>query len=143
MKLRFAFAVNKDNQFTRKHFGDADKYIIYELQDEHLELLSEEINQFKSLDEKHTHGSAKKGNAIIQFLKGKDVNVLVSMRFGKNIKLINEHFIPVQISLKHPEEVILILNKHLHWIADEWENNESNYKLFTVNSGILKTSIEK
>ena len=143
MSLRFACAVNKDNQFVRKHFGDADKYIIYELRDEGMEQISEEINQFKTLDEKHTHGSVKKGNAIIKFLKEKKVNVLVSMRFGKNIKLINEHFIPVQISLKHPAEVILILNKHLHWIADEWENNESNYKLFTINSGILKSSIEK
>ena len=143
MNLRFACAVNKDNQFAGKHFGDADKYIIFELVDECLEQISEEINQFKSLDEKHTHGSAKKGNAIIEFLKAKNVNVLVSRRFGKNIKLINEHFIPVQISLKHPGEVIQILNKHVHWIVDEWENNESNYKLFTIKSGILKTSIEK
>ena len=143
MNLRFACAVNNDNQFVKKHFGDADKYIIYELRDERLEQISEEINQFKSLDEKHTHGSVKKGKAIIDFLKENKVNVLVSRRFGKNIKLINEHFIPVQISLKHPDEVILILNKHLHWIVDEWENNKSDYKLFTIESGILKSSIEK
>lgn len=143
MKLRFAFAVNKDDQFVKKHFGDADKYIIYELKDECLEQISEEINQFKSLDEKHIHGSVKKGHAIINFLKANEVNVLVSMRFGKNIKMINEHFVPVQISLKHPDEVILILNKHLHWIVDEWENNKSDYKLFTIESGILKSSIEK
>ncbi|NQT78352.1 MAG: hypothetical protein HQ565_11605 [Bacteroidetes bacterium] len=143
MNLRFAFAVNKDNQFVKKHFGDADKYIIYELKDGCLEQISEEINQFKLLDEKHTHGSVKKGNAIIDFLKGKGVNVLVSMRFGKNIKMINEHFVPVQISVKYPEEVINILKKHVHWIADEWENNKSDYKLFTIESGILKSSIEK
>ena len=143
MNLRFAFAVNKDNQFVKKHFGDADKYIIYELRDERLEQISEEINQFRTLDEKHVHGSEKKGNAIIDFLKGKEVNVLVSMRSGKNIKMINEHFVPVQISMKHPDEVINIINKHLYWILDEWVNNESNYKLFTIKSGILKSSIEK
>ena len=143
MNLRFALAVNKENQFVKKHFGDADKYIIYELRDERLEQISEEINQFRSLDEKHIHGSVKKGNAIIDFLKGKGVNVLVSMRFGKNIKMINEHFVPVQISMKHPGEVINIINRHLYWILDEWVNNESNYKLFTIKSGILKSSIEK
>jgi len=143
MNLRFAFAVNKENQFVKKHFGDADKYIIYELRAERLEQIAGENNHFKSLDEKHTHGSVKKGNAIIDFLKGKGVNVLVSMRFGKNIKMINEHFVPIQISVKHPEEVINILEKHVHWIVDEWDNNESDYKLFTINSGILKTSIEK
>ena len=29
MNLRFAFAVNNDNLFQKKHFGDADKYLIY------------------------------------------------------------------------------------------------------------------
>lgn len=29
MNLKFAFAVNKANRFEKKHFGDADKYLIY------------------------------------------------------------------------------------------------------------------
>ena len=29
MNLRFAFAVNNDNRFDNKHFGNADKYLIY------------------------------------------------------------------------------------------------------------------
>ena len=143
MKLRFAFAVNHNDQFEKKHFGDADKYFIYELQDGILEYVSEEINLFKTVDEEAEHGSKKKGKAIIGLLKDKGVNVLVSMQFGINIKLVNEYFIPVKISLTHPKEVIVVLDKHLHWIADEWEHNSSNYKLFTIKSGILKSSIKK
>jgi len=143
MNLRFAFAVNSDNQFEKKHFGDADKYIIYQEESDKLVLSSDESNQFKLLDEEAEHGSRKKGKAIIEFLKGKNVNVLVSRQFGKNIKMINAHFIPVIISSEKPDEVIQVLTRHIHWIKDEWEHNKkSNFKLFTIKSGILKSSIE-
>jgi len=143
MNLRFAFAVNNDNRFENKHFGDADKYLIYKEAADNILFVSEEINKFKLLDEEHEHGSKKKGNAIIKFLKEKEVNVLVSMQFGKNIKMVNEHFIPVRISLEHPDEIINVLSKQLHWIKDEWENKSSDFKLFKIKSGILKSSITK
>lgn len=143
MKLIFAFAVNKENKFEKKHFGDADKFLIYKQENNTIALESEEINAFKLMDEEHEHGSKKKGQAIIDFLQKKGVNVLVSMQFGKNIKLINKPFIPVKISEEHPDEIIEILAKHLHWIKDEWDKKKSNHKLFIINSGILKVSIDK
>ena len=142
MELQFAFAVNDDNQFVKRHFGDADKYLIYQQVSNKLVLSSDEHNRFKLLDEEVEHGSKKKGNAIIEFLKEKGVNVLVSQQFGRNIKLINAHFIPVIISSEKPDEVIQILNRHLHWIEDEWMQKKSNFKLFTIKEGILKSSIE-
>ena len=87
MNLRFAFAVNENDQFEKKHFGDADKYLIFRQEDDKIVFLSEEINRFKMMDEEVEHGSKRKGNAIIEFLKKKEVNVLVSRQFGKNIKL--------------------------------------------------------
>ncbi len=143
MRLRFAFAVNSENRFEKMHFGNAHKYLIYTLKSGKMILSSEEINHFKLLDEEHEHGSVRKGNAIIKFLKEKDVNVLVSTQFGKNINLVNKHFIPVIISLEQQDEIIGILNKHLHWIKDEWENKSSGFNLFTIKSGILKSSIDK
>ena len=143
MKLRFAFAVNNEKRFEKMHFGYADRYLIYTMEDDKMILSSEEINQFKLLDEEHEHGSIQKGNAIIRFLKEKDVNVLVSTQFGRNINLVNKHFIPVIISLEQQDEIVDILNKHFHWIQDEWDNNSSGYKLFTIKSGILKSSIDE
>ena len=142
MNLRFAFAVNKNDQFEKKHFGDADKFLIYKQEDDKIVFLSEEINRFNLIDEEVEHGSKRKGNAIIEFLKGKEVNVLVSKQFGKNIKLINEHFIPVINYSEQPDEVLQILNQHLHRFKDECEKNTSKFKLFTIKSGILKSSIE-
>ncbi len=143
MNLVFAFAVNKENKFEKRHFGDADKFLIYNHENDRIVLKSEENNLFKSMDEVHEHGSKKKGQAIIDFLQKKNVNVLVSMQFGKNIKLINKPFIPVKISEEHPNEIIEVLAKHIYWIEEEWTRNKSNHKLFIINSGILKVSIDK
>ena len=141
MKLRFAFAVNNENRFENRHFGDASKYLIYTLEANKMILSSEEINSHKLLDEEH--GSQRKGNAIIKLLKEKDVNILVSTQFGKNIRLVNKHFIPVKISIEQQDEIINVLIKHQRWIMDEWEHNISGHKLFTIKSGILKTPIDK
>ena len=141
MELIFAFAVNTDNHFQKSHFGDADKYMLYQIQSNELKLLSEEINVFKLLDEEHEHGSKKKGDAIIQFLKKKNVNVIISMQFGKNIKMVNQHFVPVIIHQNDPREVLDIINKHLHWINDEWEHKATDYNLFMIKNGILKSKI--
>jgi len=143
MNLKFALAVNNDNQFEKKHFGDADKYLIYQQESGKIVFLSEEVNSFKMMDEEIAHGSKRKGNAIIDLLKSKEVNVLVSRQFGKNIKLVNEYFIPVVVISEQQDEVIQILNRHIHWIEDEWRKNTSNFKRFTIKSGILKSPIEK
>ena len=143
MKLLFAFAVNRENQFQKKHFGDAHLYLIYALESGKMTLISEEINKFRLLDEKIEHGSVRKGNFIIEFLKRKNVNVFVSTQFGKNIKLVNKDFIPVKVPLKEPEEVISILTKHVRWLEDEWNNKPSEFKLFTISSGILKSAVNK
>ena len=143
MKLRFAFAVNEANKFENKNFGDAYRYLIYGLESGIMTLISKEINKFRLLDEEIEHESVRKGNSIIRFLKEKNVNVLVSTQFCKNIQLINEYFIPVKVPLKKPEEIITILTKHIRWIEDEWENNIIDYKLFTISSGILKTVVNK
>ncbi len=135
-------AVNNSGQFQPKHFGDADQYMIYEKNADGLKFVRSEINKFKNLDEEHEHGSAKKGNAIIDFLKGKGINVLVSKQFGKNIKMVNRHFIPVIIYTDTPEEVLPILSKHMKWITDEIDNNPQEHKLFIIKNGVMKTSIK-
>ena len=143
MNLCFAFAVNEANQFEKKHFGDADKYLIYKQDGDEIKLFSEEINKFKSFDEEVEHGAKKKGGAIIQFLKAKNVNALVSRQFGRNINMVNNHFIPVKISVDQPNEILDVLVKNLHWIKDELDNTTNEFKLFIIKSGILKMPVKK
>ncbi len=140
--LRFAFAVNDDRQFEKRHFGDADQYLIYEYHDDGMHFIAAEKNTFRNLDEEQEHGSKRKGKAIIDFLKSKGVNVLVSMQFGRNIKLVNQHFIPVIISAETPDEVLNILQHHIRWIEEEWERKRANHMLFIIKAGILKTAVD-
>lgn len=143
MGLKFAFALSSEGRFTKKHFGDAEQFLIYEVVDNKLVYVDSIINNFSSFDEKQEHGSKKKAKAIMGFLKEKDVGVMVSMQFGKNVKRINEYFIPIIIYSEKVQESIDAMNKHMHWILDEWNEKQSDYKLFTIKSGILKSVINK
>ena len=141
--IRFAFAVNEQKQFHKKHFGDADIFLIYEFVDGEFIVVSEEINIFKDFDEIKTHGSQKKGNAIIGFLKEKGVRVLVSQQFGKNIKMVNQHFIPVIATINSVDEIKHELTKQVKWLKDELMLKHDNYMLFKIGSGAMKSKINK
>ena len=141
--IRFALAVNQLNTFEPQNFGNADKFLIYEWVNNDFLFLKEEANRFKDLDDDHVNGSERKGKAIIAFLKNLDINVLVSIKFGKNIQMVNTSFIPVIVSSETPEEVKLAVKKHIKWIDDELINRPEEFKLFTIKNGILKTAIKQ
>ncbi len=139
--MRIAFALNNAGEFEKKHFGDADRYHIYLFNNSSLNLLCEEVNPYKSTDKTSLHGTKRKADRIIKFLKKRDVNVIVSMRFGNNIRFIINHFIPVEVREEAPEKVKTILLKHMRWLEDELNNHPEKHKIFIMDSGILKTDI--
>ncbi len=143
MNIKFAFAVNQTNILEATHFGDADKYLIFKWNGEDVLLEDELINKFKSFDETQEHGSKKKGKAIIELLQKKGVQVLVSMQFGSNIKMVSRFFVLVIIYKETIAEVKATLSKHIHWIEDELRNNSKDFKLFTMKKGLLKSVINK
>jgi len=85
----------------------------------------------------------KKGRAIIELLKNSGVKVLVSKQFGKNIQMVNRHFIPVIVYTQKLNEVIPLLKKHMKWVEDELSHKPEEFKLFTMKNGVLKTIIKK
>lgn len=143
MKITFALALNNEGIFEKRHFGDSDKFAIYTHENHELLFTEELPNTFKSLDEVQEHGSKKKGNAIISFLKEKGVSVIVSKQFGRNINMVNQHFIPVIIDDDKPEHAAGILLKNMKWFKDELKNRKENYMLFHMKNGILKMHIKK
>ena len=143
MKITFALALNNNGVFEKRHFGDTDKFAIYRFENNELLFQEELSNSFKTMDEVQEHGSKKKGNAIISFLKDKGVSVLVSKQFGRNIKMVNQHFVPVIIAEEKPEQVLGILQKHMNWFKDELKNRKENHMLFHIKNGILKMHIKK
>ncbi len=143
MKITLALALNNNGVFEKRHFGDTDKFAIYTYEKHKLSFKEELTNTFKTMDEAQEHGSKKKGNAIIAFLKEKGVSVLVSKQFGRNIKMVNQHFIPVIIAEDDPNHAVEVLQKHMNWFKDELQNREENYMLFHIKNGILKMHIKK
>lgn len=141
MNITFAFALNNDGIFEKKHFGDSDKFAIYTYKNHELIFHTEFQNTYKNLDGFNDHGSTQKGQAIISLLKENGVSVLVSKQFGHNIKLVNQHFIPAIIDEDIPEKVHEILKKNFDWFKDELINRNENYMLFKIKSGIIKMHI--
>lgn len=138
MDLIFAFALNNDNQFEASHFGDAHKYAIYKQIDDQIVF----IKEIENIHRKGAHGDSNKGNSIIKFLEEHNVNVVVSREFGKNIIMVNKHFIPILISSEQPDKVVEVLQNKLHWILDEWNGSSSDFKLFKIKSSVLKFRVE-
>jgi len=142
MNLRFAFAVNKNDTFEKRHFGDADKYLIFESENGNLFLIKELENIYKDFDEQND-GKQKKGVVISNYLKQHGVNVNVSQQFGQNIKEVNKHFIPVVVYFETIDSVKTALADKLMWINEEFQKDTGEYKLYKIKSGILKMDVEK
>ena len=64
MKLKFAFAVNKEKQFENKHFGDADYYYIYEISTSENKFIKIIKNTTEENDE-NIHADPKKAKSIV------------------------------------------------------------------------------
>ena len=60
MKITFAFALNNDGLFEKRHFGDTDKFAIYQFENNELSFIEELPNSFKTMDEVQEHGSKKR-----------------------------------------------------------------------------------
>jgi predicted Fe-Mo cluster-binding NifX family protein len=140
---RFAFAVNKSDAFESENFCNADKFRIYELINKDLVYIQELANKYNSTADQQTENSFDNGYAIIDLLKHHGIKVLVASIFGKNIQMVNSHFIPVIVSSETPVEVIATIKKHIKWIEDELNNRPPEFRLFTIKKGILKTPIKK
>src|SRR6056297_91635 len=128
-KINFSFAVDHSNVLKGKHFGDAEKFLIYECNEKNEILFTKElINKYKNYDEYQNHVSQKKGFAIVEYLKENGIDVLVSKQFGKNIQIVNHHFVPVLVSGDTPKDVIPILQQNIEAITEELKKGNEVFK---------------
>ena len=139
MKIKLALAVNHAEVFEHKHFGEAEKFLIYKWEATQLVFQQAIENPLAQTSlERH---SPEKAEQLIILLKELGINILVSRQFGGNIKKVNAFFIPVQIGSSTLEESLPILKKQMKWIEEELLQNAGNYKLFNLQKGTIKTAI--
>jgi predicted Fe-Mo cluster-binding NifX family protein len=142
MKIRLAYALSYNNVFEKTYFGEADKYLIQDIDSTGMVFISEEVNPFKSIRKNIVGGYSANGESIVTMLKNLGVSVVVSRQFGKNIRMASQYFVPVIINKEEPSQVLEILLKHKNWLCGELENQPTEHSVFTINYGILKSKIK-
>ncbi len=141
MTPRIAFAVSNENVFEMTFFGQAEKYLIYNWVENQF-IFDQEVKN-PNINKPTVHINAAHGKEFVEFIKELGVNVLVSKRFGQNIKIANSDFVPVITGSESSEEFLPIMQKQMRWIIEELQSNKGNYKLFDLRKGNLKTYIKR
>ena len=122
-KLKVAFATDDGKTFMGRHFGDAEYYYIYEIDNENAKFINKIDNTTE--EEEDVHADPKKAGSITKLLKQEKVQVVVSKVFGPNIKRIKKTFVCILIKEQSIENSIGIINNNLPKIIEEWEIGEN------------------
>ena len=101
MSLQIALGVNENKEFSNRHYGDSNFFLIYELIEDKFQFKEERINT-KFKEEKH--GSEKKAQHIASQLP--QVPILVAKVFGPNIVKMRKKYVPVITRLNSVERTI-------------------------------------
>jgi len=118
-KILVAFATDNGQNFIDRHFGDADYYDIYEIDEDSADFVQRIDNTVDEVEE--IHADPKKAKGITNLLMNKNVKVVVSKIFGPNIKRIKKKFVCVVMNDESLDKSIGRLCKNIRLVVDEWE----------------------
>ena len=132
MSLKIACATSDGVHFHDGHFGDAEKYIIYDITSERYTKIDEIPNL--SPEEK-MHADPRKAKSITAMMKTYGVEVLVNKRFGPNITRIRKKFVPVIVSddkIDTALKKILQRYKEIKQAFDSVHNKSDEYEIIYI-----------
>ncbi len=129
MEFIVAFATDDGKLFMNRHFGDAKFYLIYKISKSEIQFVEKVEN---TTTPEMQHADPQKAKGIVDLLKKKGVQVLVTKNFGPNIDRIKSVFVCVYISENSIDEATKTIQKHLPSIYYEWllseKRNFLNFK---------------
>src|SRR6056297_3178052 len=120
-----ACATNDGQTFVDSHFGDANKYDLYEITEEGVHFLKTVKNHTE--EEEGVHADPKKAKGIASLLKQHNVQIGVSRFCGPNIKRVAKHFLPIIISEKQIKEGLFMIMKQFQIINDILKKEDIGY----------------
>lgn len=91
---KIACATDDGKNFISRHFGDAEKYLIYEYDEEKGKFIFLEEVENRPFKEAHD-GDPKKASFISSILAPKGVNILMNKAMGPNIVRMRKSFVVV------------------------------------------------
>ena len=124
-KLIIAFASDDKIGFTKEHFGEAKKYLIYEISKTEAKLFTTVKNVSP---EEEMHGDPNKAKGVAYLLKPLKVQVLVNKAFGRNIKRMQQKFVVILSQEDNIQQQIKTIQSQFDYIVEEWQKGEErNY----------------
>lgn len=117
-KIRLAIALTDKLTLPEKHFGESDKFFIYETCGRAMRFLKSIPNPYRDIEE-DDHGNPQKGKDIAMLLKQSDIEAVVSIQFGKNITIVSQHFLPVIVKSNKLEQVKKALEYHCNDMKEQ------------------------
>jgi len=124
--LKVAFATDNGKTFMGRHFGDAEHYYIYEIDNENAKFIKIIDN---TTEEEDMHADPKKAKGISNLLLEEDVSVVVSKIFGPNIKRIKKKFVCIVVKDEELDTGIRKVCESIGKIYEEWEEGEERKHL--------------
>ena len=131
-KLIIACATDEGDQVIDRHFDDAGRYDLYQLDKTSVELLRSIEN---TVPEEQGHADPEKARNIGGLLKPEGVQVLVSGQFGQNITRVRKGFVPVIVRSLEIETALGLLQQHYEEIVLELERGEERNQIVLRKSG--------
>ncbi|MDP8203371.1 MAG: NifB/NifX family molybdenum-iron cluster-binding protein [Candidatus Tenebribacter mawsonii] len=126
-KIKVAFATDDGKTFMSRHFGDADYYDIYTVDDEQADFIKRISNTVD--EEEEVHADPKKAKGIASLLLEENVSIVVSKIFGPNIKRIKKKFVCVIVKEEEIEDGIHKICENIEKIYNEWEKGAERQHL--------------
>jgi len=126
-KIIAAFATDDGKTLVNRHFGDADKYLIYEITPTKVHQIA--VMENTTDEEEDTHADPKKAKGISQLMKKKGVQVLVSKKFGSNINRMKKQYVCVLMNSEKIADGIETIQDNFENITKEWQKGSERHFL--------------
>jgi len=119
MIIRAAFATDDGTSFISRHFGDAELFVVYEIDDGEIHFVKN-IKNTSEDEREEVHADPEKARGIAALLKQEQVNTVVSRVFGPNIKRIRKQFVCVLLGDIPISEAVAVIQANKSAIQEEW-----------------------
>lgn len=137
--LRIACATDNKKTFCNSHFGDANIYMIYDVDGEKINFIKIIENPNKDHDEdddKNHRGDPVKADKMKSLLDNEKIQVMLANRIGQNIIKMRETFLPIISRLTDIKETLEVIRENYD-IIDKQLNDYKQKHLIVDKDGIL------
>ncbi|MGD1823167.1 MAG: NifB/NifX family molybdenum-iron cluster-binding protein [Pleomorphochaeta sp.] len=111
--VKCAFGTDDGIDFTQRHFGDSNRFDMYDISKETVTFIKQIEN---NSEEERVHADPRKAGSIANILKKEEIQVVVSKQFGPNILRIKKKFVCIKVSADKIEEVKKVIQENFDFI---------------------------